>query len=139
MGKLHIRTAAKDANSLEPLIRRTKNRAGILESRVLVCPECSDEFCTGEACLDFLYDCYVRSDEARDEDALGAEGTAAGRKGANKKKRRSRVKTRSASSAKQAKPPVKKKRRRSKKRTPKSAKRSLEKLELKVEIVAKGH
>lgn len=60
MGKLEIKTAAKERrNSISP-IRRNKNRAGIIESSVKMCGDCGEEFCFGETCGDILYDSCIR-------------------------------------------------------------------------------
>lgn len=49
LGKLQIKTVASDKRTfaLDTQIRRIKNKAGILELRVITCSECGDEFCNG--------------------------------------------------------------------------------------------
>lgn len=60
MGKLEIKTAEKERhNSVSP-IRRSKNRAGIIESSAKMCGDCGEEFCFGEACGDIMYDSCIR-------------------------------------------------------------------------------
>ncbi|XP_012259591.2 uncharacterized protein LOC105688111 isoform X2 [Athalia rosae] len=60
MGKLEIKTAAKERrNSVSP-IRRAKNRAGIIESSAKMCGDCGEEFCFGDFCGDILYDSCIR-------------------------------------------------------------------------------
>lgn len=60
MGKLEMKTIAKERRSTISPIRRSKNRAGIIESSVKTCAECGEEYCFGEFCGDVLYDLYVR-------------------------------------------------------------------------------
>lgn len=60
MGKLEIKTAAKERHSSLSPIRRSKNRAGIIESSVKMCGDCGEEYCFGEACGDILYDSCIR-------------------------------------------------------------------------------
>ncbi|XP_029032760.2 uncharacterized protein LOC114871253 [Osmia bicornis bicornis] len=60
MGKLEAKTIAKERRSNVSPIRRSKNRAGVIESSVKICTECGDEYCFGEFCGDILYDSYVR-------------------------------------------------------------------------------
>ncbi|KRT78676.1 hypothetical protein AMK59_8271 [Oryctes borbonicus] len=49
LGKLEMKTAARDKRNfaLDTQIRRSKNKAGVLEQRVVSCIECGEEFCTG--------------------------------------------------------------------------------------------
>ncbi|XP_046413269.1 uncharacterized protein LOC124298505 [Neodiprion virginianus] len=60
MGKLEIKTAAKERHNFTSPIRRSKNRAGIIESSVKMCGDCGEEFCYGESCGDILYDSCIR-------------------------------------------------------------------------------
>lgn len=60
MGKLEAKTIMKDRRSSMSPIRRSKNRAGIIESSPKTCRECGEEYCFGEFCGDVLYDSYVR-------------------------------------------------------------------------------
>ncbi|XP_018371375.1 PREDICTED: uncharacterized protein LOC108766534 [Trachymyrmex cornetzi] len=52
MGKLEAKTIAKERRSPTSPIRRSKNRAGIIESSVKTCKECGEEYCFGEFCGD---------------------------------------------------------------------------------------
>ncbi|KAG8222440.1 hypothetical protein J437_LFUL002175 [Ladona fulva] len=73
MGKLHLQRCQLDkrqayaarlghsANSKESMIRRSKNRAGIVETRVLSCSECGEEFCNGSVCKIYSYDAFFRT------------------------------------------------------------------------------
>lgn len=60
MGKLEMKTLAKDRRVTTSPIRRNKNRAGIIESSVKICGECGEEYCFGETCGDILYDSFTR-------------------------------------------------------------------------------
>lgn len=60
MGKLEAKTIAKERRSTRSPIRRSKNRAGIIESSVKICGECGEEFCFGEFCGDVIYDLFER-------------------------------------------------------------------------------
>lgn len=60
MGKLQVKTQARERRSFVSPIRRAKNRAGIIESSVRICGDCGEEFCTGESCGDVLYDSFIR-------------------------------------------------------------------------------
>ncbi|XP_012137441.1 uncharacterized protein LOC100876466 isoform X1 [Megachile rotundata] len=60
MGKLEAKTIAKERRSNLSPIRRSKNRAGVIESSVKICSECGDEYCFGEFCGDVLYDSFTR-------------------------------------------------------------------------------
>ncbi|XP_076233642.1 uncharacterized protein LOC143178726 [Calliopsis andreniformis] len=60
MGKLELKTIAKERQSTVSPFRRSKNRAGIIESSVKICTECGEEFCFGEFCNDILYDLFER-------------------------------------------------------------------------------
>ncbi|XP_055592922.1 uncharacterized protein LOC129747481 [Uranotaenia lowii] len=62
LGKLQIKTEQRDKreNQLSSSVRKVKTKAGIIESRVVTCNECLEEFCNGKVCLDFNYDLYTR-------------------------------------------------------------------------------
>lgn len=49
LGKMQLKTAASDkrAFALDPQIRKTKNKAGVVEIRAVSCKECGEEFCNG--------------------------------------------------------------------------------------------
>lgn len=53
LAKLRNRTRAQEKRQfeLDPMIRKTKNKAGIIESRVVSCGECGDDFCNGNILL----------------------------------------------------------------------------------------
>ncbi|XP_058810768.1 uncharacterized protein LOC131675700 isoform X2 [Phymastichus coffea] len=60
MGKLQLKTRARERRSFVSPIRRAKNRAGIIQSSVRICGDCGEEFCGGESCGDVLYDAFIR-------------------------------------------------------------------------------
>ncbi|KAJ6635749.1 hypothetical protein Bhyg_14335 [Pseudolycoriella hygida] len=62
IGKLQLKTELKDKRdyALNPAIKKVKNKSGVVESRVLTCPECNEEYCNGRGCCDFSYDLYTR-------------------------------------------------------------------------------
>ncbi|XP_055385915.1 uncharacterized protein LOC129614956 [Condylostylus longicornis] len=62
MGKLQLKTDLRDKReyTLNTGVRKVKNKSGIIETRVIVCTECSEEMCYGRTCGDFNYDLYSR-------------------------------------------------------------------------------
>lgn len=62
MGKLQIKTEAMDKKVNAPVntMRKFKNKAGVIETRITTCPECSEEFCMGSTCSEFNYDLFAR-------------------------------------------------------------------------------
>lgn len=62
MGKLQIKTEALDKKVNAPVntTRKFKNKAGVIETRITTCPECSEEFCFGSTCAEFNYDLFAR-------------------------------------------------------------------------------
>ncbi|XP_012218355.1 uncharacterized protein [Linepithema humile] len=108
MGKLELKTINKERRSPTSPIRRSKNRAGIIESSVKTCRECGEEYCFGEFCGDVLYDSFVRVPVAihqpkikvsADTEAIIAKMD---RKKKKKKKGKKRVKSKSRTSKKSA-------------------------------------
>ncbi|KAK5642143.1 hypothetical protein RI129_008310 [Pyrocoelia pectoralis] len=65
LGKMELKTAASDkrAFAVDPQIRKTKNKAGVVEMRVVSCKECGEDFCNGKACTKFSYDYFTRIPE----------------------------------------------------------------------------
>lgn len=62
MGKLQIRTEQRDKREylLNPVVKKVKNKSGVIEMRPITCAECSEEYCNGRTCIDFNYDLYTR-------------------------------------------------------------------------------
>lgn len=62
MGKLQIKTenADKKVNAPVNTQRRFKNKAGVIETRVVTCVECGEDYCTGASCGLFNYDMFAR-------------------------------------------------------------------------------
>ncbi|CAK9822964.1 hypothetical protein ANTRET_LOCUS1393 [Anthophora retusa] len=100
MGKLEVKTIAKERRSTISPIRRSKNRAGIIESSVKICIECGEEYCFGEFCGDVLYDLYVRVDVTIEQPKVKVSADTEAiianldRKKKRKKKRRIKSKSR---------------------------------------------
>lgn len=103
MGKLETKTIMKERRSSISPIRRSKNRAGIIESSVKTCRECGEEYCFGEFCGDVLYDSFVRVTVAiqqpkikvsADTEAIIAKMDRKN-KGGKRKKRKKRMKSKS--------------------------------------------
>lgn len=42
------RAQEKRQFELDPMVRKTKNKAGIVETRVVSCTECGEDFCNGK-------------------------------------------------------------------------------------------
>jgi hypothetical protein len=62
MGKLQIKTEIVDKKVNAPVntMRKFKNKAGVIETRVTTCGECSEEFCFGNTCGEFNYELFAR-------------------------------------------------------------------------------
>ncbi|CRK95662.1 CLUMA_CG009120, isoform A [Clunio marinus] len=62
MGKLQIKTEAMDKKVNAPVntVRKFKNKAGVIETRIITCAECGEEFCLGNSCGEFNYDLFAR-------------------------------------------------------------------------------
>lgn len=89
LGKLQL--AAREKEKKIPLasyIRKSKNRAGVLETKIVSCRECGEEFCSTETCRQFAYDTYERVNVVAAEE-LTVEGSM--EKERHKKKRKKRV------------------------------------------------
>ena len=119
MGKLEAKTIVKERRSPTSPIRRSKNRAGIIESSVKTCKECGEEYCFGEFCGDVLYDSFTRvtiaTQQSKIKISADAEAIIANmdRKKRKRKKGRKRIKSKSRTSKKSARLLVNNKTRRS--------------------------
>lgn len=62
MGKLQIKTDAADKKSNAPsnVMKKFKNKAGVVETRIITCAECGEEYCLGNACGEFNYELFAR-------------------------------------------------------------------------------
>lgn len=62
MGKLQIKTEAADKklNAPSNVMKKFKNKAGVLETRILTCSECGEEYCLGNVCGEFNYELFAR-------------------------------------------------------------------------------
>ena len=62
MGKLQIKTENSDKklNAPSNTMRKFKNKAGVIETRIQTCAECGEEFCAGNTCNEFNYELFAR-------------------------------------------------------------------------------
>ncbi|KAJ0178410.1 hypothetical protein K1T71_006233 [Dendrolimus kikuchii] len=62
LGKSELRTKAKDKREYakNTMIRKTKNRSGVTETRIVSCSECGEEYCNGKMCAIINYDMFAR-------------------------------------------------------------------------------
>ncbi|XP_026762854.2 uncharacterized protein LOC113521514 [Galleria mellonella] len=62
LGKAELKTKARDKREMtkNTMIRKTKNRSGVTETRILTCLECGEEFCNGKMCAITNYDMFAR-------------------------------------------------------------------------------
>ncbi|XP_050301310.1 uncharacterized protein LOC126739596 [Anthonomus grandis grandis] len=94
LGKLQnkSRAAEKRQLQLDPQTRKSKNKAGVVEMRVVSCIECGEDFCNGKVCGKFGYDSFARQTEApkTSQKILSPES---GEKTKKKIKRKSRSKS----------------------------------------------
>ena len=51
LGKSELKTKAKDKRDYakNTMFRKTKNRSGVTETRIISCAECGEEYCNGES------------------------------------------------------------------------------------------
>lgn len=62
MGKLQLQAREKERKRpFTSYVKKSKNKAGILETKIISCRDCGEEFCIGETCKIFAYDSYERS------------------------------------------------------------------------------
>lgn len=88
LGKLRLQTEERERKVNDSdFVRKMKNRAGVLETRLVSCVECGEEFCSGELCTDFLYEASLRENKTL---AGPAASQASGQERGRTKKRRPR-------------------------------------------------
>ncbi|KAG5893012.1 hypothetical protein JTB14_037205 [Gonioctena quinquepunctata] len=107
LGKLQMKSRAQEKRQfqLDPQIRKSKNKAGIVEMRIVSCIECGEDFCNGRTCSKVGYDSFARILEVpkTSKKILSPEsGTKVKRK--IKRKSRSRSKSKSKDKAKSKSP-----------------------------------
>lgn len=53
LAKLELKTVIKDKKDLinDPQIRKSKNKAGVIEVRNVTCVDCGEDFCNGKSPL----------------------------------------------------------------------------------------
>ncbi|KAJ8924857.1 hypothetical protein NQ315_001012 [Exocentrus adspersus] len=101
LGKLQNKSRAQEKKQYQqdPQIKKIKNKAGVVEMRVVSCTECGEDFCNGKSCSQMGYDSFARLPEIPQvsQKVLSPES---GNKTKRKTKRRSRSKTKSKSKKK---------------------------------------
>ncbi|XP_013190608.1 uncharacterized protein LOC106134994 [Amyelois transitella] len=99
--KAEIRTRARDKREMtkNTMIRKTKNRSGVTETRILTCAECGEEFCNGKMCAITNYDMFARL--KIEVEAKSSKQSAPAQSGGKQKKlkKKGRRKPRSKSAA----------------------------------------
>ncbi|KAK9891992.1 hypothetical protein WA026_017470 [Henosepilachna vigintioctopunctata] len=105
------RIQEKRLYSMDAQIRKSKNRAGVLETKVISCMECGEEFCNGKMCTKFSYDSFARIPDAIPK-VIAKKSVESIEKPKKKIKRKSRSKSKTKkkeeSSRKKSKSPKKK-------------------------------
>ncbi|CAB3363270.1 Hypothetical predicted protein [Cloeon dipterum] len=103
LGKLQIQRIQQDAKSTSGNgVKKSKNRAGIVEMKIPPCHECNEEFCNGLSCKYLTYECFARVEsdiyEGKREESAGNDRKSRKKKnkkvkGKGKKSKRSKSKT----------------------------------------------
>ncbi|XP_049874771.1 uncharacterized protein LOC126372882 [Pectinophora gossypiella] len=100
--KSELRTKAKEKREYakNPMIRKTKNRSGVTETRIVSCSECGEEYCDGKMCVITNYDMFTRLKmEVQPKEKRAAAAPAAAGARLRRPRRRARRKPRSKSAA----------------------------------------
>ncbi|CAB3260367.1 unnamed protein product [Arctia plantaginis] len=100
LGKSELKTKAKDKREYakNTMLKKTKNRSGVTETRILSCPECGEEYCNGKMCAITNYDMFARLNVAVETkaprpQALPTQGTSKTRRLRRRIKRKPRSKS----------------------------------------------
>lgn len=102
LGKLRLQTEERERKVNDSdFVRKMKNRAGVLETRLVSCVECGEEFCSRELCTDFLYDASVRENKTLAGPAANKANSQ--ERGRTKKRRPRRSKSRRKSAKSKSK------------------------------------
>ncbi|XP_028135881.2 uncharacterized protein LOC114330673 [Diabrotica virgifera virgifera] len=105
VGKLQNKSRAQERRQLQldPQIRKSKNKSGVVEMRVVSCTECGEDFCNGRSCSAGGYDSFARMPEVpkTSEKTLSPSSGAVPKR---KIKRRSRSKSKSKKGGKSKSP-----------------------------------
>ncbi|CAG9856955.1 unnamed protein product [Phyllotreta striolata] len=93
LGKLQNKSRTQEKRS-DPMIRKTKNKSGIVEMRVVSCSSCGEDFCTGKTCCKCGYDSFARIPEslASTEKPTASSSVVAIKRKNNHKRSRSKTK-----------------------------------------------
>ncbi|XP_013140254.1 PREDICTED: uncharacterized protein LOC106104675 [Papilio polytes] len=102
--KSELRTKARDKREYAKnnMVKKTKNRSGVTETRILSCAECGEEYCNGMMCAITNYDMFARLKLEIEPKATRHAAPAHGGGKLRKLRRKMRRKPRSKSAA----PPV---------------------------------
>lgn len=100
LGKSELRTKAKDKREYakNTMFRKTKNRSGVTETRIVSCPECGEEYCNGKMCAITNYDMFARlkvevETKSSRNQAVPAQATGKARRLRRRVKRKPRSKS----------------------------------------------
>nr|XP_022910832.1 uncharacterized protein LOC111421867 [Onthophagus taurus]XP_022910833.1 uncharacterized protein LOC111421867 [Onthophagus taurus] len=63
LGKAEMRTVARDKRifAQDSLVRKSKNKSGVVEQRIVSCSECGEEYCTGKLNNKIKFNLYTVS------------------------------------------------------------------------------
>ncbi|VVC96173.1 unnamed protein product [Leptidea sinapis] len=100
LGKSELKTKAKEKRDQAKfnMIKKTKNRAGVTETRIISCSECGEEYCNGKMCVITNYDMFARLKLEVEPKTRRAQASPA-QVGKLRRKKRARRKPRSKSAA----------------------------------------
>ncbi|XP_072947263.1 uncharacterized protein [Epargyreus clarus] len=101
LGKSELKTKARDKREYAKnnMIRKTKNRSGVTETRIVSCSECGEEYCNGKMCTITNYDMFARLKLEVEAKAPRAHAAPAHVGKLRRPRRRARRKPRSKSAA----------------------------------------
>ncbi|OWR42295.1 hypothetical protein KGM_207259 [Danaus plexippus plexippus] len=62
LGKSELKSKAREKreHAKNNMIRKTKTRSGVTETRIVSCAECGEEYCNGKMCMITNYDMFAR-------------------------------------------------------------------------------
>lgn len=61
LGKSELKTKARDKREYakNTMLKKTKNRSGVTETRIVTCGECGEEFCNGKLKYNTTITCFI--------------------------------------------------------------------------------
>ena len=73
MGKSRFTSREKEKEVPFALyMKKSKNKAGVLETTIVSCRSCGEEFCSSETCKQVSYDSYERENNSRINDSISS-------------------------------------------------------------------